>query len=149
MAKTEKTSLNRFQLVTILVFWHFQIRQLVVVAIAHFWVKKLHQTRPANTNSTIGWCYSFPLFLLLFCWLLLLCRSLCQYVFVYICFLLWTFVFDCTISLFQVIGHVHMSHIVTHISDDSHLRWLIFPMTRAMTCFLIMTHFDLYYDSYW
>ena len=45
--KLKKTGLDRFQPVAVPVFWYFRIRQPV----AHFWVKKLDQTRPVNTRS--------------------------------------------------------------------------------------------------
>ena len=70
--------------------------------------------------------------------------------FVYICFLLCGRLFLIIhLSFLQVISHTYMSHIVTHIPDDSHnIGDSYFSMTHIMTRFFTMTFLDSSYDSH-
>ena len=46
MTKTEKTGLDWFQLVAVLIFDISGLGNQLQLPVAHFWVKKLDQTRP-------------------------------------------------------------------------------------------------------
>ena len=46
MTKTEKTGLDRFQPVAVLIFDISGLGNQLQLPVAHFWVKKLDQTRP-------------------------------------------------------------------------------------------------------
>ena len=46
MTKTEKTGLDRFQPVAVLIFNISELGNQLQLPVAHFWVKKLDQTRP-------------------------------------------------------------------------------------------------------